>query len=141
MLKLTLVIDNYLYVFRIVLQLRLVAQIMKLVQNSLQCMDLNKFVGYSNENTTVQAGLSLIEKQTFWAAIVFNNQEKQAGVLPNIVSYKIRMNASLTHDTTYTQDRIYNFGPSNCLGCNAYYLYGFIYIQDLLEKAIVEVIK
>lgn len=49
------------------------------------------------------------------------------------------MNASLTHDTTYTQDRIYNFGPSNCLGCNSYFLYGFIFIQDMLEKAIVEV--
>lgn len=101
-------------------------------------MDLNKFIGYENEEKAVAAGLDLIEKQTFWAAIVFNKPERTGGGLPNLVSYKIRMNASLTHDTTYTQDRIYHFGPSNCLGCNAYFLYGFIYIQDLLEKAIVE---
>lgn len=138
---------------RLILQVRLLAQILKLTHNGLQCMELNKFVGYSNETQAVQAGLNMIDRQTFWGAIVFNNPEEplnnnltidssnstiRNSSLPKIVSYKIRMNASLTHDTTYTQDRLYNFGPSNCLGCNAYFLYGFIYIQDMLEKAIVE---
>jgi hypothetical protein len=114
---------------------------MKFVHNSLQCLDLDKFVGYDTEDRAVQEGLNLIEKQTFWSAIVFNNKEPQGGGLPKVLSYKIRMNATLTHNTIYTQDRIYGFGPSNCLGCNAYFLYGFIYIQDLLEKAIIEVFK
>lgn len=130
---------------KLVLQIRLLAQILKFTHNSLQCMELNKFIGFANETEAIRGGLSMIEKQTFWAAIIFNNPEKKnstdgsvGGSLPPIVSYKIRMNATLTHDTTYTQDRLYHFGPSNCLGCNAYFLYGFIYIQDLLEKAIVE---
>ena len=58
----------------------------------------------------------------------------------------------------YTQDKVYYYGntfklnklckklrltfefayskkgPSDCLGCNSYFLYGFIYMQDMLEK-------
>ncbi len=48
------------------------------------------------------------------------------------------MNSSQTRNTLFTQDRFHIYGPSNCLGCNPYFTFGFIYIQDMLEKAIVE---
>lgn len=120
---------------------KLLTQVLYFTANLLECFELNKFVGYPDESSAVAAGSKLIHEEVFWAALIFKNPETTINgqaVLPEIVNYKIRMNASLTHDTTYTQDRIYRFGPSNCLGCNAYFLYGFIYVQDILEKAIIE---
>jgi hypothetical protein len=124
-------------------QIELTSQMLYFIANSMECLELNKFVAYPDEKLAVSAGLKLISEETFWATVVFQNPEQldpnNHSALPEMVNYKIRMNALLTHDTTYTQDKIYRFGPSNCLGCNAYFLYGFIYIQDMLEKAIIEV--
>ncbi|CAF0791152.1 unnamed protein product [Brachionus calyciflorus] len=118
-------------------QLKFSTALLYFIKNSLQCIELNKFEGFPNEQEVVKTGLKLIDKEAFWAGLVFENQEEN-GNLPKIVKYKIRMNASLTHDTFYTQDNSYYYGPSNCMGCNSYFMYGFIYLQDMVEKAIVE---
>lgn len=118
-------------------QLNFTSALLYFVRNSLQCIELNKFEGVASEKELVSTGLKLIDKESFWAGIVFENAE-QNSQLPKIVKYKIRMNAALTHDTSFTQDKLYYYGPSNCLGCNAYFTYGFIYLQDMIEKAIVE---
>ncbi|RNA31837.1 ATP-binding cassette sub-family A member 1, partial [Brachionus plicatilis] len=118
-------------------QLNFTTALLYFIQNSLQCIELNKFEGFATEQELVSTGLKLIDKEAFWAGLVFENAE-QNSALPKIVKYKIRMNAALTHDTSYTQDKLYYYGPSNCLGCNAYFTYGFIYLQDMIEKAIVE---
>nr|APD26544.1 ATP-binding cassette transporter subfamily A member 1-like X1 protein [Brachionus koreanus] len=118
-------------------QIRFTSALLYFIRNSLQCIEVNKFVGFATEQELVSTGLKLIDKESFWAGLVFVNDE-QNSQLPKIVKYKIRMNAALTHDTSYTQDKLYYYGPSNCLGCNAYFTYGFIYLQDMIEKAIVE---
>jgi ATP-binding cassette subfamily A (ABC1) protein 1 len=129
-----------------IMQLELATQTLYFIANGMKCLELDKFVGFPDEQSAVNAGVQLIKDELFWATVVFQNPEKEAstssnqsGSLPDVVNYKIRMNASMTHDTTYTQDKIYNFGPSTCLGCNAYFLYGFIYVQDMIERAVVEV--
>ena len=125
----------------VVEQLQLTTQMLYFLSNTMECFELNKFIGYPSEEAAVNAGKDLIKQEVFWAAVIFKNPEQvvnNVSSLPEIVSYKIRMNSSLTHDTTYTQDKIYRYGPSNCLGCNAYFIYGFIYIQDMIEKAIIE---
>jgi hypothetical protein len=83
-------------------------------------------------------GTKLIGSDAFLAAFIFQNAQLDDQTLPKILSYKIRMNSSFTHNTIFTQDRFYNYNPSNCLGCNTYFTYGFIYLQDLLEAAVIE---
>jgi len=125
----------------IINQLKLTTQILIFARNLINCFELNKFQGFSNESEAIKNGELLIENDSFYAAIIFNrsNDSNEDDQLPKLVKYKIRMNSSQTHNTRFTQDRFYNFGPSNCLGCNQYFLYGFIYIQDMLEKAIIEI--
>ena len=122
-------------------QIKYTIELLRFIRNSIGCIELNKFEGYPNEQELVSVGTNLIDKESFWGGIVFQNPEENVnGVrkLPKIVNYKIRMNSSQTHDTTYTQDRLYSYSPSNCMGCNSYFLYGFIYLQDILEKGIIE---
>nr|QNH67855.1 ATP-binding cassette transporter subfamily A member 1-like protein X1 [Brachionus rotundiformis] len=118
-------------------QVNFTTALLYFIRNSLQCIELNKFEGFANEQELVDTGIKLIDKESFWAGLVFESAEINSQ-LPKLVKYKIRMSASLTHDTSYTQDKLYYYGPSNCLGCNAYFTYGFIYLQDMVEKAIVE---
>jgi len=120
-------------------QLAFLAEILLFSHNAMSCVELNKFIGFSSEEEAVDLGLKLIDKEAFWSALIFQNPELNDSTLPDIVSYKIRMNASQVHDTIYTQDRFYKFDSQNCLGCNSYFTYGFIYIQDMLEKSIVEI--
>ena len=108
------------------------------VSNSMYCVELNKFVGFSTEDEAVALGIKLIQEEYFYAVVAFQNAAPNDYQLPDLVKYKIRMNSSQTHDTRYTQDQSYSYGASLCLGCNSYFLYGFIYIQDMLERAIVE---
>lgn len=119
-------------------QLAFASEALLFSHNSLYCVEWNKFMGYPSEKRAIEIGSKLIEKEAFWAAVIFQNDEIDAQTLPKIVSYKIRMNSSYTHNTIYTQDRYYRYNPSNCLGCNTYFTYGFIYLQDLLENAIIQ---
>jgi len=119
-------------------QLAFLRELVLFVHNGISCVELDKFLGFKDEPETVDIGMKLIDKEAFWSAIIFQNQQINNIQLPDIVSYKIRMNSSQVHDTTYTQDRFYRYDAQTCLGCNSYFTYGFIYIQDMLEKSIVE---
>lgn len=117
------------------IQLKFVSEFLLFLHNSLYCVELDKFRGFPSEKEAVDLGVKLIDKESFWAALIFNNPQINDETLPKIVKYKIRMNSSQVHNTIYTQDRFYRYEPSNCLGCNAYFTYGFIYLQDILEKS------
>ena len=117
-------------------QLLFVSELLLFSHNSIYCVELDKFRGYPTEDAAVDVGLNLIDKESFWAAMIFTEPQINNVTLPKIVKYKIRMNSSQVHNTLFTQDRFYQYEPSNCLGCNAYFTYGFIYLQDILEKSI-----
>jgi hypothetical protein len=117
----------------VVLQLKILTETLYFMRNLGFCIELDKFVGYASESEAVSVGGDLLANANMWGVISFQNPEKSTR-LPDIVAYKIRMNSSLTHNTQYTMDRVYYYGPSNCIGCNAYYTYGFIYMQDIIEK-------
>jgi hypothetical protein len=116
-----------------VLQVKILTESLYFARNLGFCIELDKFVGYASESEAVSVGGDLLANANMWGVMSFLNVEK-SGRLPDIVSYKIRMNSSLTHNTQYTMDRVYYYGSSNCIGCNAYYTYGFIYMQDIIEK-------
>ena len=119
-------------------QAEFLTQLLYWAHNSIYCFELDKFVGFPDEDEAVNVGLKLIQKEAFWAAIIFEHNNTNVLELPKIVKYKIRMNSSQTHNTIFTQDRFHAYGPANCLGCNPYFTYGFIYLQDMLEKGIIE---
>ncbi len=113
--------------------------ILQLVKNLIDCVETNRFEGHRTEKDAVKSGMDLIEKELFWATVVFNNSaDENVTELPKKFTYKIRMNSSYTQNTFFVQDRFYTFGPSNCITCSIDFLYGFIYLQDIIEKGIIE---
>lgn len=123
-----------------IIQLKFSTQLLYFTRNFIKCFELNKFIGFKSEEKAIEAAEQLAESDSFYAAVIFTSNETITdNELPKLVQYKIRMNSTQTHDTLFTQDRFYNFNPSNCLGCNKYFLYGFIYIQDMLEKSLIEI--
>ena len=122
----------------IILQIKLIIEQLYFIRNLGYCVELDKFVGYPSESEAIRIGGELLVNSNFWGAFIFQNSEingqNNVSQLPNIISYKIRMNSSLTHNTFYTQDIFYKYGPSNSITSNYYFLYGFIYMQDMLEK-------
>ncbi|CAF0739890.1 unnamed protein product [Brachionus calyciflorus] len=112
-------------------------EILKFWQNFINCFEMQRFVGFETEDEAIKYAEELMEQDLFWAMVVFQNTSTQSNI-PNLIDYKIRMNASKTHDTFEPKDRTYNFAPKDCPTCNPYILYGFIYVQDIIEKAIIE---
>lgn len=120
------------------------------IKNLIKCFELNKFVGYEFEYQAVDDGMKLIEADSLWAVLIFDNDINQKNVttatnsttisyeIPKKFSYKIRMATDLTHNTFYTQDRYFRYGPNICITCNIDFLYGYIYLQDMIEKAVIE---
>nr|QUF59424.1 ATP-binding cassette transporter Abca1-like2 [Brachionus angularis] len=129
----------------LIINFKYLIQILKFASNSINCVELNRFVGYETEDEAVKVGADLMDKELFWSLIVFdenkaNNQtQTQNQNVPKVVNYRIRMNASKTQDTSQVKDQYYSYEPKICLTCNPYFLYGFIYIQDILEKSIIEI--
>ena len=118
--------------------LRFTTELLDFLSNIVNCVELNRFIGLPTEKAVEDLGLKLIDKESFWAGIIFQNPQIDNSTLPDIVNYKIRMNSSQVHNTFYTQDRFYDYNYGNCVYCNAYYLFGFIYLQDLLERNVIE---
>ena len=125
-------------IFSIIETLQSYRPVLLVVRSLLGCFEWNKFEGYATEAELVDVGMDMINEGTFWAAIIFNNSANST-TLPNLISYKIRMATTMTHNTFYSQDRYYTYGPNNCPTCNIDFLYGYIYLQDMIEKSIIEI--
>ena len=110
----------------------------KLLKSMADCFLLDRFKGFSTENDAVTAAMGGSFSKV-WAVIIFDENVNTTTELPDQITYKIRMNAFTTHKTLGFKDASYNFGPNICPFCAIDFLIGFIYIQDLLEKSIIEV--
>ena len=105
----------------------------------ISCFSIDRFIGYSNENDALNDAIKFALSNSIWALIVFDQNLNITTELPDQITYKIRMNAYNTHDTTSFKDKTYKYDPNNCLRCTVDFNLGYIYIQDLLEKSIIEV--
>ena len=110
--------------------------VLKFIKNVLNCFELNRFYGYLNENDAVNDAMNLVDYNLLWAVVVFDDNSTTE--LPDKITYKIRMNAYNTHDTTKLKDKIYTYGPNNCDSCTIDFTLGFIYIQELVENSLIE---
>lgn len=74
---------------------------------------------------------------SFLSAILFDNIVPN-GSLPRHVVYRIRMNGQLMTSTRKIRSRNWYPGPNH--NYLSYYYYGYVWLQDQLERAISEVL-
>ncbi|KAL3869286.1 hypothetical protein ACJMK2_041989, partial [Sinanodonta woodiana] len=102
------------------------------------CFEFNKFVGYRDNGKMINDGLALIDNNTFWTAIEFLVDVDLAS-LPTHIAYKIRMDSDKVDSTKRVMDKYNRPGPRRKPPFDTKYItYGFAYIQDMLEHAIIE---
>ncbi|NXL70257.1 ABCA1 protein, partial [Leptocoma aspasia] len=107
----------------------------------MECVCLDKIEAVATEEQLVARALELLEEQQFWAAVVFQPPvNATAPRLPSHVHYKIRMDIDDVTRTNKIKDRFWDPGPAADPFSDLRYVWGgFVYIQDLVEQAVVRV--
>ncbi|XP_041821372.1 phospholipid-transporting ATPase ABCA1-like [Chelmon rostratus] len=115
-------------------------QSLKLLSNFLGCLDLNKFEATPTEGHLVSKALQLLENETYWAGIVFENLQPNSSEPPPYVKYKIRMDIDEVERTRKVKDRLWSPGPlDNPFNDLKYIWGGFAYLQDMMDHGIIRV--
>uniref|UniRef100_A0A669Q6A4 P-type phospholipid transporter n=1 Tax=Phasianus colchicus TaxID=9054 RepID=A0A669Q6A4_PHACC len=105
----------------------------------LGCIHLDKIEAVGSEEQLVARAMELLEERQFWAAVVFQ-PPLNATVLPPHVHYKIRMDIDDVTRTNKIKDRFWDPGPAADPFSDLRYVWGgFVYVQDLVEQAVVRV--
>lgn len=105
-----------------------------------KCFNFNKFCGYTDHEAFIKDGLMMIEQEMFWAGIEFEfDIDKTGGTLPKHVSYSIRMDTDKVDSTKRVKDKYFRYAPRRNPGIDTkYFTFGFAYIQDMIEHAILK---
>ncbi|CAM5090301.1 unnamed protein product [Natator depressus] len=96
--------------------------------------------------------LEMVAKELFlrnelFGSVIFNlpsssNRQRRATPdslsLPPLVNYTIRMSSRISQTTNRIRERIWTVGPHNSTSQSQIYSRAFIYIQDSIERAIIE---
>ncbi|KAJ1086296.1 hypothetical protein NDU88_006417 [Pleurodeles waltl] len=117
---------------------RLIAPLSRFIE----CVSLDKIKAVPSEDYLVLQALQLLDKRQFWAGVVFLNLDNQtvpANETPlSHVTFKIRMDIDDVTRTNKIKDRFWDPGPAaDPLNDLRYIWGGFVYIQDLVEQAVV----
>ncbi|KAM3857848.1 phospholipid-transporting ATPase ABCA1 [Diretmus argenteus] len=113
-------------------------QILQLLSKLLGCLDLNKFEATPTEGHLVSKALELLENDTFWAGIVFENLQPDARRPPPYVKYKIRMDVDEVERTDERKERLWSPGARDNSFNDLRYLWGgFAYLQDMMDHGII----
>ncbi|KAM9386154.1 phospholipid-transporting ATPase ABCA1 [Pholidichthys leucotaenia] len=106
-----------------------------------ECFSLNKLEGLETEGQLVNRALELLEDRQFWAGVVFMLPSTSSSSLPPHVKYKIRMDIDDVVRTNKIKDRFWDPGPAADPFSDMRYIWGgFVYIQDLVERAVSRVL-
>uniref|UniRef100_A0A8C6UGH4 Zgc:172302 n=1 Tax=Neogobius melanostomus TaxID=47308 RepID=A0A8C6UGH4_9GOBI len=106
-----------------------------------ECFSLNKLEGLESEGLLVERALELLEDRQFWAGVVFLLPNDSSPRLPPHVKYKIRMDIDDVTRTNKIKDRFWDPGPAADPFSDMRYIWGgFVYIQDLVERAVTKVL-
>lgn len=111
----------------------------KYLKAYLGCFEFDKFEGYESESALVKAGLNYMEDERLWAALVFD-VPSDASEIPKHITYKIRMNTNRVDSTKKGKvlDKYWRPGPrAKPLPDMKYLVYGFAYLQDMVEHGII----
>ncbi|KAI5101655.1 ATP-binding cassette sub-family A member 1 isoform X2 [Silurus meridionalis] len=107
-----------------------------------KCFSPNKLEGMATEGQLVERALELLEDRQFWAGIVFLLPNHSYSELPPHVKYKIRMDIDDVTRTNKIKDKFWDPGPAAEPFSDMRYVWGgFVYVQDLVERAITLVLS
>lgn len=100
-------------------------------------ISLNVFQGFAGEQELVDYVINQAYKNnvSVFASVLFENIHSD-GSLPPHIKYKIRQNASFTPTTKFVRSRYWYPGPGPSQ--HSYYQFGFVWIQDIIERAIID---
>ncbi|XP_075792680.1 retinal-specific phospholipid-transporting ATPase ABCA4 [Pelodiscus sinensis] len=114
-------------------------QALRLTNQYLECLTLDKFEGHADEIQLTSRALNLLEENKFWAGVVFPDIHSGASELPPHVSYKIRMDIDAVEKTNKIKDRYWDPGPRADPVDDLRYIWGgFAYLQDMIEHGIIK---
>uniref|UniRef100_A0A158R5Z6 ABC transporter domain-containing protein n=1 Tax=Syphacia muris TaxID=451379 RepID=A0A158R5Z6_9BILA len=107
------------------------------------CITLDRFVIVKNEETMENLSLCLMAQQQYFTGLHFLNITGNETVLPKMVGYKIRHPPELVDSTSGIQmDSWRRYSSRDDVLVDIKYLtYGFSFVQDLVDKALVETIS
>ncbi|XP_068958059.1 phospholipid-transporting ATPase ABCA7 [Petaurus breviceps papuanus] len=106
----------------------------------LECVSLDKLEPTLTEDNLMARAVELLEQRRFWAGIVFLGL--QDGGAPLHIRLKIRMDIDDVTRTNKIKDRFWDPGPAADPVMDMRYVWGgFVYLQDLLEGAVVRVLN
>ncbi|KAM9425735.1 phospholipid-transporting ATPase ABCA1 [Pholidichthys leucotaenia] len=115
-----------------------ITQVLKLLSSFLGCLELNKFEAAPTEGHLVSKALELLQNDTFWAAIVFENLQPNSVAPPPYVKYKIRMDVEEVGSTRAIKLRSWSPGAKDDAFNDLRYIWGgFAYLQDMIDHAII----
>uniref|UniRef100_A0A7N9AQU0 Phospholipid-transporting ATPase ABCA1-like n=1 Tax=Mastacembelus armatus TaxID=205130 RepID=A0A7N9AQU0_9TELE len=105
------------------------------------CFSLNKLEGLETEGQLIDRALVLLEDRQLWAGVVFLLPNTSSLRVPPHVTYKIRMDIDDVTRTNKIKDRFWDPGPAADPFNDMRYIWGgFVYIQDLVERAVSRVL-
>ncbi|KAK2902562.1 ATP-binding cassette sub-family A member 2 isoform X1 [Channa argus] len=98
-------------------------------------VSVDVFKGFPDEDSIVNYTLNQAyqDNVSVFASVIFHTNKD--GSLPPHVLYKIRQNSSFTEKTNEIRRAYWRPGPNT--GGKFYFLYGFVWIQDMIERAII----
>uniref|UniRef100_A0A8C0G7B1 P-type phospholipid transporter n=1 Tax=Chelonoidis abingdonii TaxID=106734 RepID=A0A8C0G7B1_CHEAB len=120
-----------------------VDQVVGTLSQFIECVSLDKVEAVASEEQLVSRALQLLEGRQFWAGVVFLPPDNATpGELPPHVRYKIRMDIDDVTRSNKIKDRFWDPGPAADPFNDLRYVWGgFVYVQDLVERAVTRVLS
>uniref|UniRef100_A0A8C0BFV2 ATP binding cassette subfamily A member 12 n=1 Tax=Buteo japonicus TaxID=224669 RepID=A0A8C0BFV2_9AVES len=118
-----------------------------LAVNVSSCVSFNRIQAVRNLEEMEMVAKELFLKNELFASIIFRLPSSRSSpgrsvyghlTLPPVLNYTIRMSSRITQTTNRIRERIWTVGPHNSTSQSQIYSRAFIYIQDSIERAIIE---
>ncbi|XP_075472553.1 retinal-specific phospholipid-transporting ATPase ABCA4 isoform X2 [Ascaphus truei] len=114
-------------------------QVVRLFNQYMECLTLDKFEGHDDESHLTHHALYLLEENKFWAGLVFLDMFPWTNKIPSHVKYKIRMDIDAVEKTNKIKDRYWDPGPRADPVEDFRYIWGgFAYLQDIIDHGIIK---
>ncbi|RMB92752.1 hypothetical protein DUI87_30802 [Hirundo rustica rustica] len=115
-----------------------------LAVNVSSCVSFNRVQAVQDLEEMEAVAKELFLKNELFASIIFKlpsspGHPVRGGLsLPPVLNYTIRMSSRITQTTNRIRERIWTVGPHNSTSQSQIYSRAFIYIQDSIERAIIQ---
>ncbi|CAM4633927.1 unnamed protein product [Caretta caretta] len=118
-----------------------------LAVNVSSCVSFDRIQVAKNREALEMVAKELFLRNELFGSVIFNlpsssNRQRRATPdslsLPPLVNYTIRMSSRISQTTNRIRERIWTVGPHNSTSQSQIYSRAFIYIQDSIERAIIE---